>query len=72
MTTHTCNCQGGKLPSNHDILSTTKQALVEKSHCEYWLQVSAQRLLKVECAEEQHVPDMAKLEGCIDKVHRIG
>lgn len=47
---------------------TTEQALVEKSHGEYWLQVSAQRLLKVECAEVRHVPDMAKLETCIEKV----
>lgn len=44
------------------------QALVDKSHAEYWLQVSAQRLLKVDCAEARHVPDMDKLEGCIEKV----
>lgn len=49
----------------------TPQALVEKSHGEYWLQVSAQRLLKVECAEARHVPDMAKLEACIEKVWQI-
>lgn len=43
------------------------QALVDKSHGEYWLQVSAQRLLKVTCAEARHIPDMAKLEECIQK-----
>ena len=42
---------------------------MEKSHGEYWLQVSAQRLLKVDCAESRHVPDMGKLEVCIEKVH---
>ena len=41
---------------------------MEKSHGEYWLQVSAQRLLKVECAEARHVADMGKLEVCIEKV----
>lgn len=56
-------------PSNtNPLIPPAKQALVEKSHGEYWLQVSAQRLLKVECAEAQHVPDMAKLEACIEKV----
>lgn len=49
---------------------------MERSHGEYWLQVSAQRLLKVECAEERHVSDMGKLEACIDKVtsviHMVG
>eukprot|EP00904_Undaria_pinnatifida_P010304 jgi/Undpi1/6403/HiC_scaffold_20.g08884.m1 len=48
------------------------KALVDKSHAEYWLQVSAQRLLKVDCAEARHVPDMDKLEGCIEKASKVG
>lgn len=55
-------------PTPIPVIAPTMQDLVEKSHGEYWLQVSAQRLLKVECAEAQHVPDMAKLEACIEKV----
>ncbi|CAM9304009.1 unnamed protein product, partial [Hapterophycus canaliculatus] len=48
-------------------LKRRAKALVDKSHGEYWLQVSAQRFLKVECAEARHVPEMAKLEACIEK-----
>eukprot|EP00903_Cladosiphon_okamuranus_P010377 g9816.t1 len=53
-------------------LKKRAKALVEKSHGEYWLQVSAQRLLKVECAEAQHIPDMAKLGVCIEKAAKVG
>eukprot|EP00752_Nemacystus_decipiens_P010334 g9206.t1 len=53
-------------------LKKRAKALVEKSHGEYWLQVSAQRLLKVECAEASHVPDMSKLEACIEKASKVG
>lgn len=41
---------------------------MDKSHAEYWLQVSAQRLRTVECAEARHVADMDKLDKCIEKV----
>ncbi|CAM9642038.1 unnamed protein product [Choristocarpus tenellus] len=41
------------------------QALVEKSHSEYWLQVSSQQLSTVECADESNSQDMKKLESCI-------
>ncbi|CAM9680697.1 unnamed protein product [Ectocarpus sp. 6 AP-2014] len=52
-------------------LKKRAKALVDKSHGEYWLQVSAQRLLKVECAEARHMADMAKLEARIEKAAKV-
>ncbi|CAM9617948.1 unnamed protein product [Ectocarpus sp. 12 AP-2014] len=57
-----------RIPS---MLKKRAKALVDKSHGEYWLQVSAQRLLKVECAEARHMADMAKLEARIDKAAKV-
>lgn len=45
-----------------------EQALVDRSHSEYWLEVAGRRLEKVECADDRHMKDMAKLQTGIDQV----